>query len=350
MLAQAQEFISGNIPLVAYTRGGLIEAVNRGAYAIVASDGEVLHSGGSISYPVTFRSCIKPFQLIAVLTTGADKRYGFSDQELALAAASHSGEKLHLEATASLLGKLGLSEAALRCGFHKPIDSEIALELGKDKIFPSPISNNCSGKHSSMLAACLQMGWSIENYEAREHPLQLLNEEVTAEFSNLEVPLPVAIDGCSVPTFAMPLFNGALAYARLSEPQTAPEKYVEFAERVFSIMNQNPEYVSGTRNRLENTLMRTFPGKLVAKVGAEACYTVGIAPGVVDERGVGIAIKMEDGISFNRSVDAAIVAILIKLGVIDDTAKKEFEAFFPEKIRDNRGNAVGSIEVLFDLH
>lgn len=349
MLAQAQQYISGNVPLVVYTRGGYIEAVNRGAFAVVTSRGETLYERGRTDIPVTFRSCIKPFQLMSVLHTEADREYGLTGAELALAAASHSGEPMHIETARSILNKLGLDESALRCGAHKPFDSEVAMELGRLGITPSPISNNCSGKHAAMLAVCRKMGWAIDSYEDPKHPLQKMNEKFTGAFADLVGELPIVVDGCTVPTFALPLSNGAYSYARLAHPETAPEGMAEYARRVFAIMNEHPEYGSGSKNRLEAKLMRDFPGTVVAKVGAEACYTVGIAPGVLHEDGVGIALKMEDGISFNRSVDAAIVGILEQLGLIESSKLEQYTQFLPRCVRDNRGNKVGEVEVLFNL-
>lgn len=350
MLAHAQRFDTGNEILLAYSRGGLVEAVHRGSIAIVDSTGRSLYSFGNINIPITIRSCIKPFQLITVLQSEAEKKFGFTGEELALAASSHSGEEIHIRAAESMLARMNLDESDLRCGLHPPINIQMAMEMAEKGIKPSPITNNCSGKHASMLAACLVNGWDISNYEELEHPLQQQNQENTSAFAGIEPPLPVAIDGCTVPTFAIPLYNCAMAYARLADSAHAPRGLEDYAARVFSIMNEHPDYGSGSKNRLESRLMKDFPGRLVAKVGAEACYAIGLAPGVISEKGVGIALKIEEGLSFNRAVDAVAVSVLNQLGLVDQGLwEKNYQQYLPSVIRDNRKNAIGNVEVLFDV-
>jgi L-asparaginase II len=199
-----------------------------------------------------------------------------------------------------------------------------------------------------MLAACLEKEWDLADYEKPDHPLQLENHARMALFADLDPSdVGVAVDGCTVPTFRLPLQAAALAYARIADPDMAPDGEENYARRVFEIMNRHPSLGSGKRGRLEAALMKALPGKLVAKVGAEGFFAVGIAPGVIDEYGVGVVIKMEDGITFNRGCDPVVVASLYQLGVIRDM--EELTEFAPKRVLNNRGEPVGSVDILFEL-
>ena len=345
-----QELLKLSAPLIAYTRGDMIEAVHRGSVVAVNAEGEVIAEYGSKNTPALLRSCAKPFQLMSVLAAGVDKKYQFSPEELALAAASHSSESIHIEATRSMLAKIGLPAEAMHCGLHSAFTVPDAVRMAREGIKPALKANNCSGKHASMLATCLVKGWPIDDYENVNHPLQVQNREITALFAGLKPEeLSVGIDGCTVPTYGAPLYNNALAFARLSDAQLAPEGFEDYAARVFKIMNDRPEYGSGTSGRIEAELMKKYPGKLVAKVGAEGFFAVGIAPGVVDERGVGLVVKFEDGISFNRATEPVVLEALHQLGLMNAEERDSYKEYFPKQILSCNQEPIGAIEILFDL-
>lgn len=342
--------ISTNVPLIAFSRGGYLEGVHRGGIAAVSSDGRVLASVGDPGIRTLLRSCAKPFQLMTVFATGADRQFGFTDEELAVAAASHSGEEEHLRLVQAMLGKIGLSEAALHCGTHQPFMPHVVARMAQKGLQSSPIHNNCSGKHAAMLAACLAKGWTMANYESPEHPLQVENRIRTARFADRDPEeIGIAVDGCTVPSFHLSLKAAALAYARIADPDMAPSGENERAERVFRIMNGHPTLGSGSIGRLEAKLMQLFPGRLIAKVGAEAFFAVGIAPGVLDEYGVGLVVKLEDGITFNRACDPVVVTALEQLGLLKKDHLEALTQFHPQHVRDCRDNIVGEVDYLFDL-
>jgi L-asparaginase II len=345
-----QELINLNAPLIAYTRGEMIEAIHRGSIVAVNAAGKILAEYGSGKVPALLRSCAKPFQLMSVLAAGADKEFKFSPEELALSAASHSSESIHIEATRSMLNKMGLPAESLHCGLHAAFTVPDAVRMAREGIKPALKANNCSGKHASMLATCLVKGWSIEDYEDIKHPLQVQNRSNTALFADLKPEeLSVGIDGCTVPTFGAELYNDALSFARLADAELAPSGFEDYAARVFKIMNDRPVYGSGTSGRIEAELMTKYPGKLVAKVGAEGFFAVGIAPGVIDKHGVGLAVKFEDGISFNRATEPVVLEALHQLGLMNAEERDSYKEYFPKQILSCRHEPVGEIKILFDL-
>lgn len=340
----------GCVPLIAMDRGGFLEGVHRGSLAVVDSRGGVLASVGNISIPVLLRSGAKPFQLTTVLETGAAEQFGLSTAELAVAAASHSAEPKHIETVRSMLEKIGVDESALRCGVHPFFMSHVACEMARANQSSQPIHNNCSGKHAAMMAACKAKGWTLDDYENRFHPLQQRNLQVLADFSGLEnSSVGMAVDGCTVPTFGIPLQAAALAYARLADPGDLPQPLPHLARTVFKAMSQYPDMGSGRIGRLEAVIMRHFAGKVVAKVGAEGFFALGIAPGLLSRVGVGLALKLEDGITFNRASDPVVVHAMQQIGLLRNADSTSFQSYQPEAVLNCRHQVVGTMTPLFGL-
>lgn len=324
--------------LVEITRGELVESRHRGLFAAVTADGDPVVRYGDTAWPCYLRSAAKPFQAIAVARTGALDTFDISDAELALIAASHNGEPDHADRVASLLARIGLSADHLHCGTHPPFNSAAARMLAGHPV--TVFNNNCSGKHTGMLAACLAAGLPVENYEATDHPLQVNIREVIAEFCALDaVDLPVAPDGCTVPTWAVPLGAMALGYARLLAPDAPPE-----AARVARAMMAHPDLVAGTE-RIDTDLMRLRPGKLLSKVGAEGVHVCAVPPDDRYPRGLGIAIKIEDGDS-GRARAAAILAALASLEIITKEEETALRARYCRPLTTNRKQVVGEVRAV----
>ena len=337
-------------PLLKITRGAYVDAVHSGHLVVVRSDGQVAACAGYRDYPAVLRSGMKPLQLLGVIASGAVERFGFEDRELAVAASSHSGEAEHVDAVRSMLNKIGMGESDLRCGVHPPFMPHVAADMARAGVQPSPIHNNCSGKHTSMLAACLARGWPTEDYIRLEHPLQQDNLHRLARFASVDIDeVGIVIDGCGIPAYVLPLSRSALAFARLAEDAEAPSEDRDLIPTAWRAITANPEYGSGRTGRLEAVLMRLGGGKLIAKVGAEGFYAVGIAPGVIGESGYGLALKLEEGITFNRATDPIVVAALRQIGALPEDAHGELEPFSPRAITNCRNEVAGGMEVLFEL-
>ncbi len=337
-------------PLLLVTRGAFIDAVHYGYIAIVRSDGFICASAGEPAYAAVLRSGMKPIQVLSVIASGAVEQFGLTDEELAVAAASHSGEEEHVAAVRSILNKIGKKETDLQCGVHAPFMPHVAARMAAAGEEPGPIHNNCSGKHAAMLAACLANGWPVQGYNRLEHPLQQDILHRLARFADVETnKIGIVVDGCGIPAFVLPLWRSALVFARLVDPGAAPAEDRDLAKSAVAAITGHPSYGSGKRGRLEAQLMEIGAGKLIAKVGAEGFYVVGIAPGTLGEAGYGLALKLEGGITFNRAVDPIVVAALEQIGALNEDQVKHLLDFKPREILNCLGESVGGMEALFRL-
>ena len=337
--------------LVEVRRGAITESRHRGHVVAIEPDGNVVAYLGAPQIAVTFlRSSAKPFQALPLLVSGAADRFGFTDREVALACASHNGEPIHTELATSMLNKIGLGPEALKCGIHEPYSAEAAQELRARGEAPNVLHNNCSGKHAGMLALALHLNAPTESYHRPEHPVQLAIGKAVAQFAGVPIEdLAVAVDGCAVPVFGMTLKTMALMYARLVSPPAEFDEATRGAcERIVRVMSAYPELIGGTSDRLDTEIMRAAPGRLVSKVGAEGVYTAGVRPSEEWPRGLGIALKIEDG-DDRRARPTVVVETLRQLGVLKDESLEAVAkyAFFP--ILNRPGELVGEIRAEFDL-
>jgi len=212
------------IPLVEVTRGPLVECLHRGDLVVVDFQGRLLAWAGEPDRVSYLRSSAKPLQTLQVLLSGAADRFGFTDAELAIMCASHYGEPFHVAVVESILRKIGLDGSFLRCGTAVSLSADYALEYARQGLELTPFLSDCSGKHAGMLAVCVHRGWDLAGYVSPEHPLQRENLRILADVAEvLESAISIGVDGCSVPVFAMPLRNMALAYAKRAQPECPQE-------------------------------------------------------------------------------------------------------------------------------
>ncbi|MGA8693443.1 MAG: asparaginase, partial [Xanthobacteraceae bacterium] len=202
-----------NPVLVEVTRGPLVESRHRGAVAVSDAEGRSVFALGDVTAPVFPRSGVKALQALPLIEQGAADRFGLNDEELALACASHSGEAAHVAGVERMLTKAGLDPSDLRCGAHWPIAQAAAAAVARSGA-PSPLHNNCSGKHAGFLCVARALGADPADYWRPEHPVQRLVRSVLEDFTGAALgEACCAIDGCSVPTWAVPLHNLAQALA-----------------------------------------------------------------------------------------------------------------------------------------
>ena len=297
--------------LVHVTRGPLVESIHRGDAVVVHKNGQIIKSIGDPNKVTYIRSAGKPIQALNVVLSGAADRYEFTDAELSIMCASHYGEAFHRETILSILRKINLPLSALQCGTTLSIKPEYARELIASHFELGPYNSDCSGKHTGMLATCLKKGYELENYVSLEHPVQQDILNIVAAMCELpEAEILIGIDGCSVPVHGMPLYNMALAYAKLANPQDLEPSMQDACERVFTAMNAAPEMVAGT-DGFCTELIRHTNGKLIGKLGAEGVYCIGIKG-----RDLGFAVKIEDG-NYSRALSPAVMRCLEDLEVLD---------------------------------
>ena len=321
-------------PVVALRRGGILESVHRGRYAVVDPDGTLLDALGDTEGYACMRSSAKPFQALPLVFSGAADAFGFTDEEISIACASHNGEPRHLAAVRSVLRRVGLSESDLQNGFHPPMHVPSAERLAKTGESPRAIHGNCSGKHAAMLAVCVHAGWDPAGYRDPEGPLQKLILRTVATVCGVEPrDVRLAGDGCGVPVFAVPLRNMALGFARLAAggAESFPEDLSEALCRVRDAVRANPYMVAGT-GRLDTKLMEDT--SLLTKSGAEAVF--GAAS--ITQSPWGMALKVSDGAS--RALAPAATGALARQGI------RVPGGLAPATITDLHGETVGQVSPL----
>lgn len=307
------------------------------------------------------RSSAKPFQVLPFVERGGIASFDLTPKELALACASHEGTDEHVQVAKSILKKIGADESHLQCGSHMPGDVKAYIQLIKNDQSPTPILNNCSGKHAAMLAHAKMRDLPLDTYLDYDHPIQ---EDILAAFSEMcSLPsnqIERGLDGCSAPNFAVPLFNSALAFAKLTDPQELPKKRAESCHEITSAMTTNPEMISSA-TEFDCRLMQVGVGKIVCKRGAEGYQAIGLLPGAIgpESPGIGIAIKTMDGDLGQRGIDlhafsrvrpAVALEILKQLGALNVAQLEQLSEFGPVKpVKNHRGLTVGESKPVFSL-
>ncbi len=324
------------------TRGEMDECLHRGDIAVVDARGGLLAWVGNPRKVTYMRSSAKPLQALAVIESGAADRFGFSPRELAVVCGSHSGEAFHVETVRGILSKVGLSEDHLACGVHQPLCRLQAARLLREDRPPTPLYNNCSGKHAGMLAICAHLGLPVDGYWRPAHPVQRMMRAVVAEVSGFpEGRIVVGADVCGVCVFGLPLENMALAYARLVTPGALPPARSAAAARVVEAMVNHPEMVGGT-GRLCTELIKAGGGRIIGKEGADGVYCA-----AVREAGIGLAVKVEDGNP--RALGPSVVAALDQLGILPRSVLARLDSLRRPAVVNHRGETVGFVEPCFSL-
>lgn len=354
--------MSSSQPLLELTRGRVIESVHHGSIAVVDSDGKLLASYGDPTMVAFLRSSAKPFQVLPFVERGGVEYFGFTPRELALACASHETAQIHLDAVKGMQEKVGIQEKDLQCGAHLPGDAAMLKSVIANGIKPTPNFNNCSGKHTAMLAHAKMRGLSLENYLDINHPIQ---QDILSTFAEMcridQQEIELGIDGCSAPNFALPLYNSAVGFARLCDPREFSEVRASACRKITSAMTAHPEMISG-HSEFDCELMKAGQGRIITKRGAEGFQAIGILPGGLrtDSPGIGITFKVTDGdasrmndqlVSAARVRPAMALEILRQLGALNDEQLKALSSFGPGKqIKNHRGLVTGESHPVFHLN
>ncbi len=315
-------------PIATVFRGDVEESKHYGHIAAVNHKGETLFSFGDPSRITFFRSTLKPFQAAIVVASGAYKEYRFTPKELALMAASHTAEPKHLECLKKILGKAKLPSSALYCGV-----SQHGLE--GTTTLKSALHHECSGKHAGLSAAAKWMGVDWRHYHCLHHPVQEMIFESISHYCDW-VPTEIGIDGCGLPTVAIPLEMMALGYARMAnEFEKSP------LGRVAAVMSKYPWFVGGT-NKFDTEIMRLTHGEIIMKKGAD-----GVSCLSIPSKKIGIAIKCEDGSS--RPIPLVVITLLEKLGILNQQTARSLKTRHPQwhQMINSRNDVVGTLHTSF---
>ena len=320
---------------VEVTRGNMVESQHLVSAVLSKSDGTMEKIWGDPEMLVFPRSAVKPIQSVALVSSGAVEKFNLSSKEIALSCASHGGETNHVDLVKSWLSKLDLNETDLECGSHWPSHLESTHQMIAKGLYPETIHNNCSGKHMGFLTMALQFGYPHKNYIQQDHPVQQRVQKVLEEFCDVDfIQSQLAIDGCSVPTWAIPLRNLAMGFARWGSGTFLNPKFIQAARLILEAMVKHPHLVAG-QGRCCTRVLNHFKGKVLVKTGAEGVYCASFP-----KLGLGLALKCHDG--HNRASEAALVSIIQNLGLIDDNGA---ELLSPHKLRNHNNLLVGKIKV-----
>ena len=340
-----------HIPLVEVTRGRIVESVHYGSLCAVRPDGSMLFALGDTNTKFFLRSSAKPFQALAFLERGGAEHYHLQAREIALICASHSGTEAHIQALETLQQKVGIDESNLQCGAHLPYSQKSADQLMMQGITPRPNHNNCSGKHTAMLAFAKMIGAPLENYLEPSHPVQQAILKTFAEMCGQDIgEIELGIDGCTAPVFAVPLPNAAEAYARLCQPDELPEARAKACRLISASMPVHSDMVAGP-DRFDTDGMAVGKGAFVSKVGAEGYRALGILPGKASgsEKSIGITMKISDGDPNLRAGAIVAVAVLRALKVLNGEQCTSLKAYDRRPVFNWRGKEVGEIRPTSEL-
>jgi L-asparaginase II len=338
-----------NPVLVEALRGSAVESMHRGAVAIVDADGRSVLALGDTSRAVFPRSAVKLLQALPLVTSGAADALKLTDEELAIACASHNGEPAHVATARGMLAKVGLDADALECGAHWPGLDTATRDLAARGESPGALHNNCSGKHAGFacLACALHGSDGLRGFfSGYVEPGHAVMREVTAALQAATgadlAQAPVGIDGCSIPTYAIPLERLALAFARVATGQGLSAEHALAARRLRQAIARVPFMVAGT-GRFDTRVMLSLGERVCCKVGAEGVYCAALP-----ERGLGVAIKMDDGNTARAAevVMAAVIEALLTLGSDEAALLRDLSA---ATLRNWRGTEVGQLRASKEL-
>jgi L-asparaginase II len=323
-----------NPVLVEVLRGAIVESAHRGAVAVFDADGAPLLELGDTTRPVFPRSAVKAIQALPLIESGTADAYGFGNRELALACASHSGEPAHVELAHAMLAKAGLDKTALECGAHWPSNHAAEIALARAGGAPNALHNNCSGKHSGFLCTCVHAGIAHQGYVKAGHAQQeMVRDAMQAVTGAAHGAENSATDGCSIPTYAVPLKSFALGFARMATGRGFAPERAKAAKRLLAACMAEPFLVAGT-GKADVALMQAAPGRIFVKTGAEGVYCA-----AVPELGLGIALKCDDGAA--RAAEVMIAALLAKLLKADEALAARLGELARPPIESRIGAKVG---------
>jgi L-asparaginase II len=322
--------------VVEVVRGGRVESAHRGAGAVVDAGGRVVFAFGDVERPVYPRSAVKALQALPLIESGAADRLGLSEEEIALACGSHSGEDAHVALAQAMLAKAGRDDSALECGAHWPLGEAASRALARSGRSPGPLHNNCSGKHAGFVCVACASGIEPSGYVAANHPVQ---REVTAALADVALaPLGEnnrGVDGCSIPTYAIPLRSLAQGFARFATGQGLSLLRAQAAARIRSAVSANPAVIAGA-GRFDTEVMTILGKRAFTKTGAEGAFCAALP-----ELGLGLSVKADDG--GTRAAQAMIAAMLRRFGGFDELLKERLAPFAAPRLINWAGVEVGSL-------
>lgn len=326
-----------NPVLAEITRGNTVESRHRGAAIVVDADGKVVFEVGDVERPVFPRSAVKAIQALPLFESGAADKYGFTEAEIALAVSSHSGEPLHAETSLRMLRKAGRDAGCLECGVQWPMNEAAARTIARSGAEPSALNNNCSGKHAGFVCLSCALDEDPAGYVKPGHAVQqavrAALEEVTGARHSAD---HMGTDGCSIPSYAVPLKALALGFARIGTGHGLEPERAKAAARIRKAVAANPFMVAGT-GRFDTRAMELLRERIFTKTGAEGVYC-----GAIPELGYGIALKCDDGAG--RAAEVVMAEMLRRFLPMDDATATAFAPLRETVLKNWNGIEVGRVQ------
>jgi L-asparaginase II len=317
-------------------RGDRVESAHRGAGAVVDASGAIVTSFGDIERPVYPRSAIKALQALPLLESGAAEGLGLSAKEIALACASHAGEEDHVATARAMLAKAGRDDSVLECGAHWPLGEAAARALARSGKTPSALHNNCSGKHAGFVCLACAEGVDPTGYVAHYHPVQREVAGAIAEMTLARLSEETrAVDGCSIPTYAIPLRALAFGFARFASGVGLSQRRASAAARIRAAVAAHPATVAGA-GRFDTEIMTALGARAFTKTGAEGVFCAALP-----EAGLGIAVKADDGGA--RAAQVAITALIGRFGGFDEDIRARLAPFIAPRVVNWNGVETGAL-------
>ena len=325
-----------NPVVVEVRRGPLVESRHRGAGAVVDADGAVVFAFGDVDRPVYPRSAVKAFQALPLIESGAADALGLGEADIALACASHSGEPDHVARAAAMLARAGAGPDALACGAHWPLGDKAARALARSGAEPTALHNNCSGKHAGFVCLACANGWSVAGYQTPDHPVQRAAKTAIEEMTGAALGADVTgTDGCSIPSYAVPLRALAHGFARFGTGQGLAPHRARAAQRIRAAVAAHPHLVAG-EGRFDTDAMRLLGARAFTKTGAEGVFCAALP-----EAGLGVAVKADDGAT--RAAQVMIAAVIARFLALSDDEQARFEPLLAPTLRNWNGVEVGAV-------
>ena len=324
-------------PVVAEVRrGSLVESRHRGSIAVVDSEGSILLALGDVETLVYPRSAVKAMQALVLMEAGAAERFKLADEALALACASHGGEPGHVAVVERMLAAAGLDASALGCGVHWPSHAQSTQALARSGQSATALHNNCSGKHAGFICAARALGVDHGGYTEPAHPVQRAVKAVIEDLTGVAIPDERrAVDGCSVPTWAIPLRALARGFARFGSGKGMAPGRARAAQRLRAACAANPWHIAGT-GRFCTAVMERFGNRVFVKTGAE-----GVFCGALPESGLGVAIKVDDGAA--RASEVAMAGVIERFVPLSDDDRAALGRLLHPTLKNWNGIEVGAI-------
>lgn len=329
--------------LLEVTRGTLSENIHRGDIAVVGSNGELLYYKGN-PYKVTYlRSALKPILALNIFISGANQKYNFNEEEIALMCSSHYGQDMHVKVLNRILSKIGLKIDSLICGPSYSLNPQIKIEQITNHVKITAANSDCSGKHAGMLASCLSKGYSIDRYNSPDHPVQKDIKKIVSDICEIdEEKIIIGTDGCGVPVHGIPLYNAALGFAKFTCPENLKPQLANACNTIFNSINNSPDMITGT-NDFYSEVIRKTNKKLIGKLGCTGTFCLAIKG-----LNAGIAIKIEDG-NYVEAIPPVVMRCLEDLNVLTTDEISSLKSYINENITNDLNEVVGKVNAVFHL-